>query len=799
MEHELEQYRARILELEQELARTRAQLPMQGSRFSLPMLQEIFDYLPDPTFAINLEGRVIAWNRAMEDFFGVPRAEILGEGNFAHSVPIAGSRRPVLVDYLLHPYDNPEEYYDHFIRSGESLVAEKHYPLDEDRRVYLWGTASPLRNSDGEMIGAVETIRDVTPHNESLKAAKENEDRYRALFDAGQDAILVLRDGKIVECNRNAELQFQKSRLELIGHSPLQLCPELQPNGKGSKELGQMWLQRAAEGDPVMVEWLHQRSDGTTFDADVSLARFEARGKSYLHVIIRDVTQRKANERALAENRATLQAVLDQTPAGIFVFAPDHSQILANKRGQEMFDFPERNSLLNKQPFKLYLPDNRLVDAKHWRKHLDGALRGHVAPPVELRLVRKNGAEHWLLSQITPVRDNDGQILGALSYSTDITELKEAEKALQASELRYRTIVEQTFAPVAIIQSDGTLSFGNEAASEIIGLSREELVGRSIRDFVHPADLPETLDRIQRRYESEPLSSTHSLRLVDAKGGTHAVQFSANLVRDEEDRLVILALFIDVTEAKRYEAELHRTQSIAEKAARLASIGVIAGGITHEINQPLNAILLHADTLRYMLKDEGRNDPGLILEALEKILISTRRIDEIVRSMRSYWIGNGHEDEIIDLQESIHHAVRLIEMKLRVHSVLHTIDCEEPLRVRGNRLHFEQIVINLLTNAINALDNHPTADRRVVLSARRDETGIILQVEDNGPGFPDVEFDTLTDPLFSTRKEHDGTGLGLAIVKMYSERMGAKLSFTNRDKGGAKVQLHFPQPLSLEA
>lgn len=795
-----EHYRNRILELEKEVQRARGHTLVKEGRFNLPLLQEIFDYLPDPTFAIDLEGHVIAWNRSMESFFGVDRSEILGKSNFAHSVPIAGSRRPVLVDYVLHPNDSAEKYYDVFSRVGERLVAEKHYSLDDEKRVYLWGTAAPLRGASGNVIGAVETIRDISSHYETLHAAQENEDRYRALFEAGPDAILVMRDGRIVECNKTAESHFKTPRLELMGMSPFDLSPAIQPNGQQSSTLGEKWIQQAYEKGPVIFEWVHQRPDGTSFDAEVSLSKFMIRSRIYLHVIVRDISLRKQNERALIESRATLRTVLDQTPAAILLFGNDRSLILANERGRDMFgSSPGSSTHPDQQHYELQLLDGSVVDHEMWNDRLTRAFKGDVDAPVEIKLVNsKIEEERYLLSQLSPVLDAEGNTFGVLSYSTDVTDLKHAEQARIASEQRFRTIVERTFAPVVLVRKDGSIAYANKAANQTLKLEDNELTGRQVTDFIHPADRKSTLDRMRSRFMGESVPTLSSIRVLDSLGETHHVQLSSNLVRDEAGAPSILSMFIDVTELKRYEEEMHRTHSVMEKAARLASVGVIAGGVTHEINQPLNAILLHADTLRYMIETEGKHEPALVLEALEKILVSTRRIDEIVRSMRSYWIGSGRENELIELDSGLRDALRMIEMKLHVHAVEHTLECESELTISGNRLQFEQIVINLLSNAICALEDRPPNDRHVKLRGYREGGYVILEVEDNGPGLPTENLETLTDPLFSTRKDRDGTGLGLAIVKMYSERMGAQLAFMNKKESGVSVQLRFPATVRNE-
>jgi len=239
----------------------------------------------------------------------------------------------------------------------------------------------------------------------------------------------------------------------------------------------------------------------------------------------------------------------------------------------------------------------------------------------------------------------------------------------------------------------------------------------------------------------------------------------------------------------------------AEETARLASIGVMAGGITHEINQPLNAISLNAGTLRYIQESGQDIEPDRMRRLIDDINWGTNRISEIIDHMRSFWIARETAElENVDLVICARNALQLVGRQLEGHYIeLRTSFDLKPVKVKGIALHIEQIILNLISNSIRALDRLEKDGKWIKIAVHRERREddhfnnmALLEVNDNGPGLPEGIGEQLYNPLFSTGKSGEGTGLGLAIVKKFIAQCNGEILADNNEDGGARFMIYLP-------
>ncbi len=244
------------------------------------------------------------------------------------------------------------------------------------------------------------------------------------------------------------------------------------------------------------------------------------------------------------------------------------------------------------------------------------------------------------------------------------------------------------------------------------------------------------------------------------------------------------------------EAERKRTEAarIAEKASRLASIGVMAGGITHEINQPLNAIKLTSDSILLWIKNKKVGIPQRFIEYLGNISSHVERIDKIIKYMRNFWVTPTRiSKDIFDLKEAVNNALSLVESQLHSHGISMELELDsDQLPIRGNHIHLEQVVINLVVNSMNALDETNREDKKIKIITRRSGKNAFLEIQDNGTGFPEKDTSKLFDPFYSTKKSGEGMGLGLAIVKTFVDELGGSSNAANNKTLGATFTVELP-------
>ena len=245
----------------------------------------------------------------------------------------------------------------------------------------------------------------------------------------------------------------------------------------------------------------------------------------------------------------------------------------------------------------------------------------------------------------------------------------------------------------------------------------------------------------------------------------------------------------------RLEAEQKNVEAMRmlEESSLLASIGVLSAGITHEINQPLNAIKISADSILYWQKRNPGQLPEMFVRKINTISEETSRIDSIIKHMRTFYDKpNVVLNETIDMVEGVKRSLSLVKRQVCDHSI-ELIDelPKSSVLVCANYVQFEQIVINLIVNAIHSLDQVQKDNKKIKLRVYQDSAHGVLEIHDNGSGIEDDIREKIYDPLFTTKGSDEGSGLGMAIVKLFIDRFQAEISDYNNEDGGASFILRF--------
>jgi C4-dicarboxylate-specific signal transduction histidine kinase/ABC-type uncharacterized transport system substrate-binding protein len=254
-------------------------------------------------------------------------------------------------------------------------------------------------------------------------------------------------------------------------------------------------------------------------------------------------------------------------------------------------------------------------------------------------------------------------------------------------------------------------------------------------------------------------------------------------------RLISNAWERNVQMNKRLVAEqqnVKATQMIAQ-ASRLASIGVMASGITHEINQPLNALRITVDGLRFWDRRNTGNLPGIVKNKIETLSRGVDRIDQIIKHMRNFWVAPYEADvrEQIDLNKAVINAYSLIERQIKDQGIGCELSIpEEVVWVHANFIQIEQIIVNLAINAFQAFENKDEANKMIKIAIQNNQNSATIIVEDNASGIDPSVGDKIYDPFYSTKKEGEGTGFGLALVKTFVDKVNGEIYYRNNQEGG---------------
>ena len=539
-------------------------------------LANIIDFLPDATFAIDREGKVIAWNRAIEEMTGVPAEQMLGRGDCAYSVPFYGEARPMLADLIFKDDKEIEEHYGSVRRKGNQLIAESDAARLRDGKIAnLWIVAAPLYDSDGCLAGAIESVRDVTEERWTQEELKRSERRFMDVLHASSDAMLLIEGGRFVNCSdAAAKILGYPNRDAFLVASPAELSPPMQPDGRDSIEKADEMMETAARKGTHHFEWTHRKIDGSEFPVEVTLTAIVVRGKNQLLSVWHDVTERDRARRALEDSERRLATIVDLLPDATFAIDRQGCVIMWNRALEEMTGVPA-SEMLGKGDYAYAVPfygvaQPILIDLvlggheDQWECYSPIEKKGNslTAERFVSRLHNGKGAHIW--GAATPLYDAEGRVAGAIELFRDITERKQAEEALRASETRYRTLYDASSDAILLRTPDRRVVGANRAAVALFGYKDEsELIAAM------PAEL-------YTEYQPDGrLSSEKAMQMVEIvlRDGSYSfewrykrkdgTEFLGNVLwtkMELEGRPILLTTIRDITEQRRAEEALRASE-----------------------------------------------------------------------------------------------------------------------------------------------------------------------------------------------------------------------------------------------
>ncbi len=358
----------------------------------------------------------------------------------------------------------------------------------------------------------------------------------------------------------------------------------------------------------------------------------------------------------------------------------------------------------------------------------------------------------------------------------------------------YRSVVEDQTELIRRFRPDGKLTFVNSAFCRFYGMSADELLSSHFQELLHP-DERERIVRMLYSLTPENPEIVTEPSFTDAAGEVHYVQYVTRAIFDDDGNVVeYQSVGRDVTAQRQAEATLEEARSAMARASRVTTFAVVGGGIAHEINQPLNAIrLLAASAL--LLADRSENPDKKIVRILQNIAGQVDRIDSIVNHLREHLRNNQTvAGELCNLGKAVESALSLMraQMVARGIGLELTVDPEIKLVV-GTSIRFEELVMNLVANAMQALETCDYCPKTISIRVvSQGSDSVELSVADNGPGFDPKLADELFEPFFSTKSPGSSMGLGLSIVRTIVQSAGGSVIAENRPEGGALLRVILP-------
>jgi PAS domain S-box-containing protein len=494
-----------------------------------------------------------------------------------------------------------------------------------------------------------------------------------------------------------------------------------------------------------------------------------------------EITERKRLERARQDSDSRMRAtaaMLDLTfenmAQGAVVFDTDLRVVAFNRRYMELFDLP---------PEVIFVGQN-LADLIRSRY-----MRGQYPQGIDIESHIVSVYEDLRKADVK-VRDNDlpnGSTVAMRSVTlesglhiatfTDITERRQTELALRESEARIRAILDNAADAIMTITPTGIVRTINPATQSIFGYSEDEVVGLDVRTLMPegttiwpPDDIPSFSAETKGRRKNGKL---FPLEMSCARTRLGATEVGILILRD-------------VTTQKEMQMQLMHT-------SKLATVGQMAAGIAHEMNQPLNVVRMAADNVLIRM-EKGTVDPAYIQDKLELIGDQAAKVGKMILHMRIFARDDARDLKPFNPADSVRSAIRLMDMRLRLANIRLDMELAESCSpVLGHAQQLEQVIINLLVNAHDAILDHGTPFGsevgRIMVKLSEDETSdmVVIRVNDTGGGIPANIRDRVFDPFFTTKDVGQGTGLGLSICSTMIAEMKGRIEIIDAAFGTEMV------------
>lgn len=409
----------------------------------------------------------------------------------------------------------------------------------------------------------------------------------------------------------------------------------------------------------------------------------------------------------------------------------------------------------------------------------------------------------------SPIRDGSGRLVGASTIARDITEQNQTEEAGRASELRYRRLFESARDGILILNSDsGKIIDVNPYLIEMLKYSKEELLGKELWQIgtVEDIDASKAASlQLQThgyvRYEDLPLESsggklTHVEVVANSyiEGARHVLQCNIRDITERQHGEEVLKdtnqrLGQTLAQLKVKTSDLTAMTQQLWQTSKLATMGELAASIAHELNNPLQTISLRIDSLVAKCSDDDHK-----VREFEIITDEIARMGKLIGSLLQFSRHTHQEISLLDIRKEVENSLELIEYHLRAHNikVLREFDEELP-QIQADRQQLRQVLLNLLTNASDAMPRGGTLTTRVrAVESMSGISGVSLELADSGPGITAANLERIWEPFFTTKAEGKGTGLGLAISRRAIEAHHGTLSIESQQGKGTTVTIFLP-------
>ena len=667
----------------------------------------------------------------------------------------------------------------------------------------------------------------------------ESEEKFRKLFEEHSAVMLVIDPdtANIVDANR-AAASFYGWSIEQLRKMNIQQINLLSPD----VVLKEMDKTRSLKQNRFV--FCHRRSDGSVRDVEVFSNRIEIAGKAFLYSVIHDISERMQAEQELRLSEERFRKLFENHAAVMLVLDPDTGNIVDTNRASADFYGWSVEELKT-----MHIQQLNPVSVKEIRNNLEKS-RSAKQNRFFFRHRCSDGSLRDVDVFTSTIEIAGKKFLYAIVF--DITESKLAEKALCDSERKFRTITEQMVEVVFVTDTSGILTYVSQAIEMIFGYTPKEVIGDHFTQYLAEEEIPGAYVIFNKTLQDHLIDQLIEFRFRKKSGELFYGEVHVHYFQDQ-DSSGMIGLIRDVTERKQAEQELFQlNQTLEERIAertrelemmhqqvilneKLASIGQLAAGIAHELNNPLNFIKINFATqkenfidllllvnlyreitekielmggflvaeVQQLRRMEAELAIDMLLGDIPKIFSDSNsgieRMTTIINSMRSFSMSDAPDERVsFDVNKGIRDTLILARHEYRDVAEIETLLDEVLPGIYGNPEQISQLFLNLIVNSAHAIKSqHRSSQGKITIHTWFDSSHVFCSIADDGPGIPEEIRKNIFNPFFSTKEPGKGIGLGLSICyDIVVNKHRGTLSVECPAAGGTVITIGLPSRMS---
>ena len=692
------------------------------------LLSAVTEGTIDAVYVKDIDGKYLMINQAGARAFGKSVSDIVGHDDAIFLCPdeaMAIMRRDSQV-----------------MITGETDTYEETFSIDGELKSFV-SVKGPFRNERGEIVGLIGISRDISKYKEAERLLRLSS----FSIDRGVDSVFwISPDGEILHVNETACRTLGYAREELVGKT----VPEIDPNFPAN--LWSSHWEEIRQRRSFSFESFHATKDGTILETEVTVNYLQYEGQEYNCAVMRDITERKRSEKQLRDSEERYRRLVSVLPSAVFISSSGVVSF-CNPSFVKLVGATDASELIGKDPFQFIQTQNhplfrsRIEDMKATRLDLSG---------TEIPFVRVDGQEVLVYLVATILDDRAAPSI--LFVLADLTERERSMNLLSS-------IMQSVNDGIISTDDQGVIKLVNPAVERLFGHKTHELLGTNISRLMpepHATRHDDYLANYLQTGEAKIIGIGRELSGRRKDGTTFPLDLTVSEFR-LESQTRFTGVIRDISERRRLEEQFHQAQ-------KMEAIGQLAGGVAHDFNNLLTIINGYGDLLcsQQSLDDFCR-------EAVKEILNAGQRAAQLTRQLLAFSRKTLVEPKILDLNELITSAQRMLKRLVGEH-IQFVTKLEAGLgHIKADRGQIDQVILNIVMNAADAM---PTGGcltiqtQSVVLTAddldrypeRRPGRYVKLTFQDNGHGMTKQIKDRIFEPFFTTKPMGKGTGLGLSVV-----------------------------------